>query len=55
MVATGGRLPDGRAWDELGWRDGLLIDDAHYLFFYAQTDARRAHRDRRFAGAPYRP
>ena len=38
---------------ELGWRDGLLIDDSHYLFFYAQRTA-----DGRIAiggrGAPYR-
>ena len=41
------------AWRALQWRDGLLIDDAHYLFFYAQrtTDGRIAIGGR---GAPYR-
>jgi len=51
MIATA-PLP-AASWDELGWRDGLLIDDAHYLFFYAQRTA-----DGRIAiggrGAPYR-
>jgi glycine/D-amino acid oxidase-like deaminating enzyme len=51
MVAT---APLGeQAWGALGWRDGLLIDDAHYLFFYAQrtADGRVAIGGR---GAPYR-
>ena len=41
------------AWRALQWQDGLLIDDAHYLFFYAQrtTDGRIAIGGR---GAPYR-
>jgi glycine/D-amino acid oxidase-like deaminating enzyme len=51
MIATA-PLPEA-SWEELGWRDGLLIDDAHYLFFYAQRTA-----DGRIAiggrGAPYR-
>ena len=51
MVATA-PLP-AATWEELGWRDGLLIDDAHHLFFYAQRTA-----DGRIAiggrGAPYR-
>jgi len=51
MIATA-PLP-AVAWEELGWRDGLLIDDAHHLFFYAQRTA-----DGRIAiggrGAPYR-
>jgi glycine/D-amino acid oxidase-like deaminating enzyme len=51
MIATA-PLP-AASWDELGWRDGLLIDDGHYLFFYAQRTA-----DGRIAiggrGAPYR-
>jgi glycine/D-amino acid oxidase-like deaminating enzyme len=40
-------------WQELRWPDGLLIDDVHYLFFYAQrtTDGRIAIGGR---GAPYR-
>ena len=39
-------------WDELGWRDGLLVGDVHHLFFYAQrtTDGRIAIGGR---GAPY--
>jgi glycine/D-amino acid oxidase-like deaminating enzyme len=51
MVATA-PLP-AASWDELGWRDGLLIEDGHYLFFYAQrtTDGRIAIGGR---GAPYR-
>jgi glycine/D-amino acid oxidase-like deaminating enzyme len=40
------------AWEDLGWRDGLLIRDQHQLFFYAQRTA-----DGRIAiggrGAPY--
>jgi glycine/D-amino acid oxidase-like deaminating enzyme len=51
MIATA-PLP-AASWDELGWRDGLLIEDGHYLFFYAQRTA-----DGRIAiggrGAPYR-
>jgi glycine/D-amino acid oxidase-like deaminating enzyme len=51
MIATA-PLP-AAAWEELGWRDGLLVDDARYLFFYAQRTA-----DGRIAiggrGAPYR-
>jgi glycine/D-amino acid oxidase-like deaminating enzyme len=51
MVATAPLPP--RSWEELGWRDGLLIEDSHYLFFYAQrtTDGRIAIGGR---GAPYR-
>jgi len=51
MIAT--EPLDEHAWSELGWEDGLLIDDAHYLFFYAQrtTDGRIAIGGR---GAPYR-
>jgi glycine/D-amino acid oxidase-like deaminating enzyme len=51
MVATE-PLPDS-VWAELGWRDGLLIGDLHYLFFYAQRteDGRIAIGGR---GAPYR-
>ena len=51
MIATAPLAAE--AWSELGWRDGLLIDDGHYLFFYAQRTA-----DGRIAiggrGAPYR-
>jgi glycine/D-amino acid oxidase-like deaminating enzyme len=51
MIATA-PLPDD-VWAALGWREGLLIDDGHYLFFYAQRTA-----DGRIAiggrGAPYR-
>jgi glycine/D-amino acid oxidase-like deaminating enzyme len=51
MIATEPLPPD--VWDELGWRDGLLIGDRHHLFFYAQRTA-----DGRIAlggrGAPYR-
>jgi glycine/D-amino acid oxidase-like deaminating enzyme len=51
MVATE-PLP-AETWDEIGWRDGLLIGDLHHLFFYAQRTA-----DGRIAiggrGAPYR-
>jgi glycine/D-amino acid oxidase-like deaminating enzyme len=40
-------------WEELGWRDGLLVGDLHHLFFYAQrtSDGRIAIGGR---GAPYR-
>jgi glycine/D-amino acid oxidase-like deaminating enzyme len=50
MVATE-PLSDA-VWEELGWRDGLLIGDRHHLFFYAQrtTDGRIAIGGR---GAPY--
>ncbi|MGH2850220.1 MAG: NAD(P)/FAD-dependent oxidoreductase, partial [Solirubrobacteraceae bacterium] len=51
MIAT---APLSEAtWAALGWRDGLLVDDGHYLFFYAQrtTDGRIAIGGR---GAPYR-
>jgi glycine/D-amino acid oxidase-like deaminating enzyme len=51
MIATE-PLPES-VWDELGWRDGLLIMDYRHLFFYAQRTA-----DGRIAlggrGAPYR-
>jgi glycine/D-amino acid oxidase-like deaminating enzyme len=51
MIATE-PLPEA-VWDELGWRDGLLIMDYRHLFFYAQRTA-----DGRIAlggrGAPYR-
>ena len=51
MIAT--EPLDEQAWAELRWQPGLLIDDAHYLFFYAQRTA-----DGRIAiggrGAPYR-
>jgi glycine/D-amino acid oxidase-like deaminating enzyme len=51
MIAT---EPLGEAvWEELRWAEGLLIDDRHHLFFYAQRTA-----DGRIAiggrGAPYR-
>lgn len=50
MIATE-PLPD-TVWDELGWRDGLLVKDRRHLFFYAQRT-----RDGRIAiggrGAPY--
>jgi glycine/D-amino acid oxidase-like deaminating enzyme len=50
MIATE-PLPDS-VWEELGWRDGLLIKDRRHLFFYAQRT-----RDGRIAiggrGAPY--
>jgi glycine/D-amino acid oxidase-like deaminating enzyme len=51
MIATEPLEED--VWSDLRWRDGLLIDDAHYLFFYAQrtTDGRIAIGGR---GAPYR-
>ncbi|HEY7967467.1 MAG TPA: FAD-dependent oxidoreductase [Solirubrobacteraceae bacterium] len=51
MIAT---EPLGEAvWSELRWPDGLLVDDVHYLFFYAQrtSDGRIAIGGR---GAPYR-
>jgi glycine/D-amino acid oxidase-like deaminating enzyme len=51
MVATAPLQAD--IWEELGWPEGLLIDDRHHLFFYAQRTA-----DGRIAiggrGAPYR-
>ncbi len=51
MIAT--EPLSAATWEELGWRDGLLIDDRHHLFFYAQRTA-----DGRIAiggrGAPYR-
>lgn len=50
MIATE-PLP-GAVWEELGWRDGLVIRDRRHLFFYAQRTA-----DDRIAiggrGAPY--
>ncbi len=51
MIATE-PLPD-EAWDEIGWRDGLLVGDRHHLFFYAQRtgDSRIAIGGR---GAPYK-
>lgn len=51
MIAT---EPLGEAvWAQLRWRDGLLVDDRHHLFFYAQrtSDGRIAIGGR---GAPYR-
>lgn len=50
MIATE-PLPDS-VWEELGWRDGLLVGDLHHLFFYAQRtiDGRIAIGGR---GAPY--
>jgi len=40
-------------WEEIGWRDGMLVKDRRHLFFYAQRT-----RDGRIAiggrGAPYR-
>lgn len=51
MIATE-PLPES-VWEEIGWRDGLLIKDRRHLFFYAQRT-----RDNRIAiggrGAPYR-
>ena len=51
MIATAPLRAE--AWDALGWRDGLLVGDGRYLFFYAQRTA-----DGRIAiggrGAPYR-
>jgi glycine/D-amino acid oxidase-like deaminating enzyme len=51
MIATEPLPAD--VWQELGWRDGLLISDSHHLFFYAQrtSDGRIAIGGR---GAPYR-
>jgi glycine/D-amino acid oxidase-like deaminating enzyme len=51
MIATAPLEED--VWAQLGWRDGLLIEDRHFLFFYAQrtTDGRIAIGGR---GAPYR-
>jgi glycine/D-amino acid oxidase-like deaminating enzyme len=51
MIATE-PLADS-VWEQLGWRDGLLVGDLHHLFFYAQrtTDGRIAIGGR---GAPYR-
>jgi glycine/D-amino acid oxidase-like deaminating enzyme len=51
MIATAPLPP--QAWSALRWREGLLIDDCHHLFFYAQrtTDGRIAIGGR---GAPYR-
>ncbi len=51
MIATE-PLPEA-TWAQLGWRHGLLIDDRHHLFFYAQrtSDGRIAIGGR---GAPYR-
>jgi glycine/D-amino acid oxidase-like deaminating enzyme len=51
MIATE-PLPDD-VWEQLGWREGLLIGDVHHLFFYAQrtSDGRIAIGGR---GAPYR-
>jgi len=51
MIATA-PLP-AASWDDLGWHDGLLVEDLHYLFFYAQrtSDGRIAIGGR---GAPYR-
>lgn len=50
MIATE-PLPDS-VWEQLGWRDGLLVKDRRHLFFYAQRT-----RDGRIAiggrGAPY--
>ncbi|MBP1326028.1 glycine/D-amino acid oxidase-like deaminating enzyme [Leucobacter exalbidus] len=50
MIATE-PLPQ-TVWDEIGWSDGLLIQDTRHLFFYAQRTA-----DGRIAiggrGAPY--
>jgi glycine/D-amino acid oxidase-like deaminating enzyme len=51
MIATE-PVPDS-TWNEIGWRNGLLISDHHHLFFYAQRT-----RDGRLAiggrGSPYR-
>ncbi len=51
MIATE-PLP-AELWDEIGWRDGLMICDRRHLFFYAQRteDGRIAIGGR---GAPYR-
>src|SRR6202035_2851518 len=51
MIATA--PPPAGGWERAGWRDRLLVEDARYLFFYAQRTA-----DGRIAiggrGAPYR-
>jgi glycine/D-amino acid oxidase-like deaminating enzyme len=51
MIATE-PLPDA-VWDEIGWRDGVMVGDRRHLFFYAQRteDGRIAIGGR---GAPYR-
>jgi glycine/D-amino acid oxidase-like deaminating enzyme len=51
MIATEPLPAD--VWQELGWRDGLLVGDTHHLFFYAHRtiDGRIAIGGR---GAPYR-
>ena len=51
MIATE-PLPQ-QTWDELGWRDGLGVQDSRHLYFYAQRtiDGRIALGGR---GAPYR-
>jgi len=51
MIATE-PLPEG-VWAQLRWADGLLVDDRHHLFFYAQRtpEGRIAIGGR---GAPYR-
>jgi glycine/D-amino acid oxidase-like deaminating enzyme len=51
MIATEPLSAD--VWEQIGWREGLLVGDAHHLFFYAQrtTDGRIAIGGR---GAPYR-
>jgi glycine/D-amino acid oxidase-like deaminating enzyme len=51
MIAT--EPLSAEVWEDLGWRDGLLVDDRRHLFFYAQrtTDGRVAIGGR---GAPYR-
>jgi glycine/D-amino acid oxidase-like deaminating enzyme len=51
MIATEPLPPE--VWEQLGWRDGLEIEDLHHLFFYAQRtmDGRIAIGGR---GAPYR-
>lgn len=50
MIAT--EPLEARVWEEIGWRDGLLVRDQHHLFFYAQrtADGRLAIGGR---GAPY--
>lgn len=50
MIATE-PLPTA-VWDEIGWREGLVVRDRHHLFFYAQRteDGRLAIGGR---GAPY--
>jgi glycine/D-amino acid oxidase-like deaminating enzyme len=51
MIAT--EPLEESVWEQLGWRDGLLVGDLHHLFFYAQRtpDGRIAIGGR---GAPYR-